>query len=393
MVLEARERMGAMEGTGNPWMDFMGRWPSMQGDIFRRWMEAWARAAAPAPGAGKGSRAGREEGDEAGAAGDIFRQWLEYLQELMRRFPAAQPGDGPLAFARMLSSAETYMRLYAWWSDFLRELQERAAGGQLDSRLFDELFHKWSQGYEEMVKGIFGSALPESLQWMAELYSGDAYRLLVDEAVHFWSPWIDLMISGAGKMMRGEAQGIEGLTEAYEEWRRAYEESFGRLIRMPAMGYYRETVEKFGKALDDLVEFNLALADFYAALGEGSRKGMERLQAKLAEALSSDDGGPSSFRELYRIWWQTNEEVYIEIFRTEEFARLLGRLVERGMNFRESYRKFLEEATKELPFPNRSEMDSLYKTVYDLRKEVRSLRKELAELKGDARADLEEGRQ
>ncbi len=379
-----------MEGTGNPWVEFMGRWPSLQGDIFRRWMEAWSRAASPDTVGSSESE--KSEGTGFESAAQIYRQWFEYLQEMMRRFPPAEAGDGPRTFARMLSSADTYTRLYAWWSDFLRELQKKAGGEGLDSRAFDELFHKWSQGYEEMVKGIFAAAMPESLQWVADLYSGDVIRLSADEAVHFWSPWIDLMLSRGRKMMRGEAQGMEGVTEAYEEWRRAYEESFGRLFRMPAMGYYREAVEKFGKAMDDMVEFNMALADFYAALAEGSRRGMEKLQAKLAEAASSGGDGPSSFRELYRIWWQTNEEVYVEIFRTEEFSRLLGRLVERGMNFRESYRRFLEEATKELPFPNRSEMDNLYRTVYELKKEVRSLRRELAGLKERSREPVEEGR-
>jgi hypothetical protein len=376
-----------MENPGNPWLDLMGKWPALQRDMFKQWMDAWSKAE-PLGKAGGGP--GPSSGAES-AAWTIYRQWMEYLKELVGRFPAAEGGSGPETFSRMLSGADTYARLYAWWTDFFREAQERMGAGELDSRLFDELYHKWSQGYEEMVKGIFAAAMPESLQWVAELLSGDVYRLYIDEAVHFWSPWIDFAISQGKKAARGEQPGIEGISEAYEEWRRAYEESFGRLIRMPAMGYYREAAEKFGKAMDDLVEFNLVLADFYAALGEAGRQGMEKLQGKLAGALQGGDGGPSSFRELYRMWWQTNEEVYIELFRTEEFSRLLGHLVERGMNFRESYQGFLEEATKELPFPNRSEMDHLYKTVYELRKEVRSLKREVAALEEEGRGAKKEG--
>lgn len=369
-----------MEKNANPWMDWLANWPEMQREMYRQWVDALDKL--------PGLKPDVIPGFELPKAADVYGQWLDYLKELVGKFPAAGTGDGPEVFARMLSSAETYTRLYSWWMDLYRDLQKAAEEGESSSRAFDDFYHRWSAGYEEMVKGIFAAAMPESLQWAAELVSGEVPRLAMDEAIHFWSPWFDYYVQSIRKLTQGGQPTTETITQAYEDWHSAYQKSFGRIARMPAMGYYRESVEKYSKAMDSLADFGVVLADFYASVANAGRQGMQKLQERLAEATAAGDGGPTSFRELYRVWWQTNEEIYIELFRTEEFSRLLGELVGRGMNFRENYQAYLEEVTKELPFPNRSEMDSLYKTVYDLRKEVRRLKREVAELRGGAEPAL-----
>jgi polyhydroxyalkanoate synthesis regulator phasin len=108
----------------------------------------------------------------------------------------------------------------------------------------------------------------------------------------------------------------------------------------------------------------------------------EGREEKLAAMQVEGKAQPMSFRDLYRMWWETSEELYIELFRTEEFSKLQGQLVDKGMQFRRDFQAYVEEATKELPFPNRSEMDHLYKIVDKLKREVRTLKKELKELRG-----------
>jgi class III poly(R)-hydroxyalkanoic acid synthase PhaE subunit len=187
-------------------------------------------------------------------------------------------------------------------------------------------------------------------------------------------------MSGSG--MRMEKPSPQAATEMYEGWRKAYEESYGRLLRAPAMGYYREAAEKLRHAVDSITEFNIILSEFYASLQGTGARSFEKLQEKLASMQAEGKAEPISFRDLYRLWWETSEELYIELFRTEEFSKLQGQLVNKGMQFRRDFQAYVEEATKELPFPNRSEMDHLYKSVDRLKREVRSLKKELKDLKG-----------
>ncbi|MEW6552921.1 MAG: poly(R)-hydroxyalkanoic acid synthase subunit PhaE [Actinomycetota bacterium] len=366
-----------MQEKTDPWPDVWKKWQEMQAGMFRDWMGAWSRMAAP-------SRGG---GGEAGSASlpdamDYYRQWAAYTREMMEKFAVPSQGIGPDTYMKMFQATDVYSRLYAMWMQMFEAYRKAVGeGGEYDFEAVSKALEEWAGEYRDIVQRVFAPALPEQLRWIAELYDAEIPLLMAGLATHLWSPWLEysrgLMDSG----LKMERPSVDAATEVYEGWRKAYEESFGRLLRAPAMGYYREAAEKLGHAVDSITEFNIVLTEFYAALQGAGAQSFQKLQEKLASVQAEGEAEPMSFREFYRLWWETSEELYIELFRTEEFARLQGKLVDRGMQFRRDFQAYVEEVTKELPFPNRSEMDHLYKTVDRLKREVRTLKKELKELR------------
>lgn len=369
------------------WMDTWRRWEEVQERSYRAWMELWGRSLAslrPAGAPGAGGE-GRGEGEKTGGGFDAFSlygHWLDHMREMVERFVPPAGGVGPETFARMFHTAEVYTRLHSLWlqmyEDYRRTVGEN---GGYDLEAMQSLLARWAERYRGIVDEVFVPALPEQLQWIAELYSGDIPLSAGGLMLHIWAPWARFSRRMASRGVSMERPSPLEAMEVYEEWRKAYEESFGRLLRAPVMGYYRETMEKYTKTMDSLNEFGIVLSEFYASLQGAGAMGFRKLQERLAAMQEEGKGEPVSFRELYRLWWQTNEDIYVELFRTEEFARLLGQLVDKGMQFRAAFRAYVEEASKELPFPNRTEMDYLYKTVDRLKREVRSLKKEMRELR------------
>lgn len=354
------------------------------------WMDAWGSTLSGdlpgwrAPSGGEGRKAGEAEA--------LFREWMDHTREFMSRFGVPSTGVGPETFLRALRSAEVYSELYSLWMQMYEDYRRAVGeGGEFDLEAVHALLDRWADRYRELMDKVFAPALPEPLQWVAELYSGEIPLLAGGLMAHFMAPWAEFARSMVERGMGMERPSPETALRVYEEWKKAYEGSYGRLLRMPAMGYYREAVEKYTRAMDSLNEFGIALAEFYAALQGAGARGFERLQERLASLREEGGEEPMSFRDLYRLWWQTNEDLYVELFRTEEFSRLLGQLVDKGMDFRSSFRAYVEEVSKELPFPNRSEMDHLYRTLDRLKREVRSLRKELNELRKVAAEPAGEG--
>jgi polyhydroxyalkanoate synthase subunit PhaE len=358
------------------WPEMWRQWQGMQADMFKDWMDAWFRIAG-------GAREGGEE--KAGMswpdARDFFTQWQDYVRELMERFTVPTQGIGPDTYAKMFQSADIYTQLYGMWMqmyDAYRKIMGEE--GEYDRDAMSKVIESWAEDYRGIVQKVFAPALPEQLQWMAELYDGEIPLMAAGLFANIWAPWLEYahqFAGGSTKLGGGTPQAAD----MYEGWKKAYEESFGRLLRAPVMGYYREAAEKLRNALDSIAEFNMVLSEFYASLQGAGARSFEKLQEKLAAMQAEGKAEPMSFRDLYRLWWETSEELYIELFRTEEFSKLLGQLVDKGMQSRRDFQAYVEEATKELPFPNRSEMDHLYKTVDRLKREVRTLKKELGELK------------
>lgn len=357
------------------WDDMWRKWPEMQADMYRGWMDTWARMASG--GGGKEAEAGEKAWSEAQG---FYRQWLDYVKEMAGRFAAPTVGLGPDTFMKLFQGADVYTRLYSMWMDMYQRYQEVVAEGkEMDPNAMRGVLDSWAGEYRELVDKVFAPAMPEPLRWITELYSGDMPLMAGGLFMQFWAPWQDFVRRVMERQQGMEKPSPEAAIEIYEDWRKAYEESYGRLLRAPVMGYYREAVEKFTHTMDSLNEFNMVLSKFYASIQSTGLEAVEKLQGQLAEMQADDAEAPASFREFYRLWWRTNEDIYVELFRTEEFSRLLGQLVDKGMHFRADFQAYVEEATKELPFPNRTEMDSLYKTLYGLRREVRRLSRELEE--------------
>lgn len=361
-----------MEAT-ETWNDMIKQWSSMQSGLYNQWMEGLKRVQ-------------KQTGmtvkiPEMSNTNEMYQQWIQTLNDLLAKFPISAHGPGAETFQKLFSSADVYMHLYGWWNDLYRQFQENI--GDADGVDFVKMLEKMKEvsGYDDIIEKVFSSAMPDSLRWIAELYQGEIPRIGAEMDTRMIMPWVSFNQSIINRLKSGERLTPEMIASVYDDWRKAYEESLGRLMHVPALGYYRETIEKYTAALDSMVEFNLVLADFYASLNAAGNKAMEKLQQGLSEALAAGEGTPQSFRDIYDLWWKTNEDVYIELFRTEEFSRLMGQLVEKGMYFKASFQAFMEEATKDLPFPNRTEMDTLYKTVYKLKREVRIQRKEIEELR------------
>ncbi len=320
-------------------------------------------------------------------AQDLYRKWGEQWQEMAAKMMPGTSGIGPDTFLKMYQSADIYTKFYSFWIEMYRKFMETIPQqwqGEWKPERFEEFWKAWVDQYRSLVDNVFAAAVPEPLRWITHIYTGEVPLLTADLLIKFWSPWMEF---GAETLARPPipaepGTGMTSVIEFYDRWRKAYEASLGKLLHTPGLGYFRESYEKLLAGIDSLVEFNIVLADFNGALYQAGIAAMQKLLEKLGESMAAGEY-PGTFREFYDQWWKTNEDIYEELFRTDEFGKLLGQIVDRGMQFRKAYHEFLEEVVKQLdlPVPTRSEMDHLYKTVYQMRKTVRAQAREIAELK------------
>ena len=85
----------------------------------------------------------------------------------------------------------------------------------------------------------------------------------------------------------------------------------------------------------------------------------------------------SNFMNVYSEWLNTNDKHLTTLFSTAEYSKMQAELNTFGMKLKQNMNAQMEKAMQNLPVVPRSEMDELYKTVYELRKRVNMLEKEL----------------
>ena len=86
------------------------------------------------------------------------------------------------------------------------------------------------------------------------------------------------------------------------------------------------------------------------------------------------------------MWLKTNEQAFENFFASAEFTKAFNQFASDASQFKIKSDKLMEKMLAQIPVPTNTEMKSLYKTVYDLRKEVAALQKQVQELEKKAAA-------
>ena len=142
---------------------------------------------------------------------------------------------------------------------------------------------------------------------------------------------------------------------------------------------YMNYVNKGNKAL-------ISMGELLAIISKTSKQSFEAIADKVKEDLAAGKT-ITTFRDFYNVWYSVTERAYEALLSTDAFAKAFGDFADKYGQFMMAQNKVLERMLSNLPIPTNTDMKSLYKTVYDLRKDVRDLKKALAaseEKKGDA---------
>ncbi|MFQ6118491.1 MAG: poly(R)-hydroxyalkanoic acid synthase subunit PhaE [Methanosarcinales archaeon] len=165
----------------------------------------------------------------------------------------------------------------------------------------------------------------------------------------------------------------------YDLWTKSYEETFGKLFRVPPIGPTRMTFEKFLKSADSTMRFYGNWMDFYFKFYHPWLESIKKMSEKTAE-LMKDEVSLETYKKFYDMQMQVYEETFHEYLKSQDFASNLGKLVDSFMDFWKNYEEILEEQLKYMPIATKSEMDDLYKEVYSLKKKVKELSNQIKEL-------------
>src|SRR5690606_8007289 len=87
-------------------------------------------------------------------------------------------------------------------------------------------------------------------------------------------------------------------------------------------------------------------------------------------------------------WLNTSDQVYVSLFESDEYSKLMAEVSALQLKLRKSYQTQIEKSLEGFPVATKSELDELYKIIYDLKKEVRQLEKML-ELNNDSKPAAE----
>ena len=311
-----------------------------------------------------------------------FDEWKKQMQAAGQS--TGMPGDfdfNPAEYYKNMATASqdflkkagesknTYSALVELWRQLAEELPAPDNKGIL------EVYEKWSKEYARQLRSSLTPHVPDYMKEFSEKWM-DYFELSGEKTMENIKTWM-----GSGENLQQAMQKMmAGSPNAYIEFMEAlkknYEETFGRIAHQPLAGKDMEFWRRYRDSFDRFVKYNIAATEFYTAMYQVIRESTKKVIEDYMN-MSADGNQPQTFDEFYKYWSKQVSSNYDTVLFYEEYGKLAGNMVDEMARFKIAYDELCESYLVHLPVAKKSDMDALYKTVYELKKELRSLKKEI----------------
>lgn len=322
----------------------------------------------------------KNAGSQNPFANSPYEAWIK-MMEYYNPFDASKMmGAGTReVFEKILNSNKLYLGAYEQWKKFNDDFLKPGS----DS--YKENLNQLVDQFNEIFTNNLIPLLPKEMQGLM-VNSQSYFNTYLKTLENFVGPWSFAYQNIAEIYMESIYKDPMKLSDALKEWKDAYNKTFGVLVKSPVVGSSRELIEQNNKAVDSMVDMLISVSEFMTkALSVGYKYSQEVFEEYLDSVDKGED--PKTFNEFYKMWSKHVENAIENYFYTDEFSKLIAKAADSYMIFKIESDKLIEKSLSDSPIVTKSEVDNVYKNVYELRREVRSLKKELEELRG--KEDLE----
>ncbi|MGH7771563.1 MAG: class III poly(R)-hydroxyalkanoic acid synthase subunit PhaE [Candidatus Binatia bacterium] len=302
----------------------------------------------------------------------VADQWRELAAQALKGWTADTEQVVKDVSERLLTTQDWMMRFLelsvSAWKAIAPKVESSEDWQTILTKYTDQLRQQFVQAPQDM-----GKALQDS---------GELWRLYLEQWQKLSQPWTESLRRAPSRFGQATTGDGSALIEFMNLYWDAYERTFGRLLECPSLGHTRELNEVLLKGFGAWVDYRRASFEYQVGLAETWTHAFEEFMQKLV-SLAEKGETVQNVRQLLFLWIDVIDQAFAEVFRSEEYIRKQGHLVNTATAYKLREREIVEAFLKTSHLPSRSELDEAYRRIYDLRKEAKELKKALQEIKAE----------
>lgn len=316
---------------------------------------------------------GAQEGGMAAFGGipNVYSSWVSAVLNALRKTDAKDTNLMEDILSKTMGGSNAYVNLYEIWFPLFKAIQEKTLSPDTYTDLTDP------KKYKEILDRIFGFD-PDCITQVA-IQASKFLEVFTGSAQQFMKPWV----GASEESLKTFPHMMEGRPEAYMQTYHtifnAFDSTIGRIFHIPPVGKDREKVELLLRSFDDLSVYLAKATEFQHTMYVAGLAALEKVITSITNKVNKGED-IKEFDEFFDLWIDVNEKTYFDLFQSEGFSKMQGELLEAALKVREHSFKLMELHLYDYPVAVRSEMDDLYKTIYELKKKVKSLEKQFGEV-------------
>jgi class III poly(R)-hydroxyalkanoic acid synthase PhaE subunit len=259
-----------------------------------------------------------------------------------------------------------------------------------------EDWHKFLDSYQQMLINQIDSTQELSNQFEAFFWGFPKNNLNTTE---LWQNYLNemqklnqLWVNSLGASVTESRNKPTGMNSSQpwielnnRYWEVIYEKTLGDLTQIPGVGPSRSFNHKLMQALDAWVKLYPTSIDYQLVLAEIQQQSLEELRQTLISRAETGET-VKDWQQLQQLWSLCADNVFEKAFCVEVNLKVRGRFLNALNHYKLCQQELMELWMKTMNMPLRSEIDEVHKSIYELRKEVKSLKKTLAQYEAQSQS-------
>jgi polyhydroxyalkanoate synthase subunit PhaE len=167
--------------------------------------------------------------------------------------------------------------------------------------------------------------------------------------------------------------------DQYTAFNTKMNDAMSPLVTMMTPGKDRDQLIAINELGNKMVSYQIHDSQFRFMLYTTGLKAMETLAENMFNKIQNQEE-IKDFGTLYNEWLNVNDTVYGELFSSAEYSKFQAEFTDVVMTVKKGMSLQMEKMMENIPVITRTEMDELYKTVYEMKKYIRTLEKKIESL-------------
>ncbi len=308
----------------------------------------------------------------------IFNQYVQMLNNGFSEWQSQlQNGTTQDAFRNMLNSAEGLTRFYKLWAPMWKSIQDKTFNMEVYKNFMSPA------SYQELMDKFFGFMPESTRQYMQQLTSlmQNGAKQAAAAGSNGYNQMRQMMATIPG------LNGMEGfgqMLSMYENMQQMMQQTVSPITKMMTPNQYTKNMSEWQDIADRSMVYNIKNAQLQYMMYVQGTQVMDALAQNILHKMEQGEE-VKSMMALYQEWLNISDKQFVSLFESDEYSELMAEVSALQLKLRKDMEGQMERAMSGFPIATRSELDELYKTIYDLKKEVRQLSRML-EIDGEVAA-------
>lgn len=297
----------------------------------------------------------------------LFNQYTEVLNNNFSKMQESmQNGTTQDAYRNMVNAADAFSRFYEMWMPMWKSIQEKTFNM--------DMYKQWMNpaAYKDMMDKYFGFMPESGRQYMQQMSTmmQDGWKQMSGNGMQQFQQMRNMM----NNMMPGfgGADMFRNMLHGYNNMYNMMNDAYAPFTKMMTPNQHTKTMAEWQDIANRMAVYNIKNAELQYMMYTQGTKVMDSLAQNIMNKIEQGQE-INSMMALYQEWMNISDKTFVQLFESDEYSQLMAEVSAMQLKLRKDIEQQLEKFMVGIPVATRSEMDEVYKTIYELKKRVRDM--------------------